>query len=96
MLHLAPIFANVNNIFWEEAGIFFLGGGKASTPSNTLDRTLPKAASWLLLHVRSEKRCITGGFTLWDENVLKFKLNTFSCTRNQCLEHQEKEIERFS
>ena len=33
---------------------------------------------------------------LWDENVMKFKLNTFSCTRNQCLEHQEKEIERFS
>ena len=32
MLHLAPIFANVNNIFWEEAGIFFGGGGKLLPP----------------------------------------------------------------
>ena len=39
MLHLAPIFANVNNIFFAggEAGHF---EGGSFYPSNTLDRTL--------------------------------------------------------
>ena len=39
MIHLAPIFAKVNNTFGGEAGHFF-GGGESFYPSNILDRTL--------------------------------------------------------
>jgi len=37
------------------------------------------------------------GFShFWVKNVMNFKLNTFSCTKEASVEHQEKEGKGFS